>query len=466
VGTTGGVPGYSYSWRSLSDTLWSSGIEDPEGLSAGIYEVMVTDRNDCRMAAQTTIREPEALTIDSIFVWNISCNASDDGSARVVEVSGGTPVYTYTWNDPASTSGPQVMNLPKGPYMVTIVDVNGCMIMDSIEIGEPDELIVTLSPVEQYNGEVITCPGESNGEITAVFQGGRPPYSYTWLHNNQSGITKDTLITLPGLAQDTYFITVTDTAACSDVDSLVIEDPVAMEMHASLFNVTCASFNDGRIDAVAVGGTGTKNYRWSTGDTTREITPLSPGDYHLTVTDRNGCIIDSIITITEPDYLTITVDSVNPTCPDAFDGEISIIVQGGTPEYDYLWSTGETDVPAIQNLGADNYWVTVTDNNGCIIDEYITLLDKALSCIVIPTAFTPNHDGFNDKWEIIGLQYYKNAVIEVFNRWGDLVFRSEGNEYKFNGTYRGRDLPMDSYHYIIDLRNGDEPLTGTITIVR
>jgi len=86
--------------------------------------------------------------------------------------------------------------------------------------------------------------------------------------------------------------------------------------------------------------------------------------------------------------------------------------------------------------------------------------------MVIPTAFTPNHDGFNDKWNIIGLEFYDNATIEIFSRWGDLVFRSEGYDIEFNGTYRGKDLPMDSYHYIIDLNNGDEPLKGTITIIR
>jgi gliding motility-associated-like protein len=467
IGTTGGIPDYSYFWTSESDTSWESPVENPTGMPAGIYVVTVTDQNGCTMETATTIKQPDPLSIDSVSIWNISCNASDDGSARIIEVSGGTPDYSFLWNDPAATTGPLVRNLPKGPVMVTVTDLNGCDTTQTVVIGEPDVLIVQLAPRVQYNGEVISCPDASDGSINARFSGGRPPYSYTWSPSGETGTTTSTMITLDGLPEDTYYIQVTDTAGCADDASLQIVDPVRMEIYPTLINITCHSYCDGSIEVAVAGGIRPLSYEWSNERTELGISGLCPGDYTVDITDQNSCHQDTTFTITEPEPLTITVDSVSPTCPDSYDGQISINVTGGTPKYEYSWSNGESNTTIIQNLGPDEYSVTVFDVNRCEIEREIVLLEDASSCIVIPTAITPNHDGYNDYWDIPGMHYYPRAVIEIFNRWGDLVYRSEGNyDIKFDGTYRGRELPMDSYHFVIDLKNGSDAIRGTITIIK
>jgi gliding motility-associated-like protein len=90
------------------------------------------------------------------------------------------------------------------------------------------------------------------------------------------------------------------------------------------------------------------------------------------------------------------------------------------------------------------------------------------SCLVIPNAFSPNGDGFNDQWIIEGLELYPDPEIRIFDRWGNRVYYSPNPVSEpWDGTFDGRRLPIDSYHYIIDLNTDDDrPVTGNITIVR
>jgi gliding motility-associated-like protein len=88
-------------------------------------------------------------------------------------------------------------------------------------------------------------------------------------------------------------------------------------------------------------------------------------------------------------------------------------------------------------------------------------------CLVIPEAFSPNSDGKNDEWNIGLIELYPDVEITIYNRWGESVWKSgRGYPKPWNGTSNGRDLPLDSYHYFIDLHNGSRPIIGTVTIVR
>jgi gliding motility-associated-like protein len=89
------------------------------------------------------------------------------------------------------------------------------------------------------------------------------------------------------------------------------------------------------------------------------------------------------------------------------------------------------------------------------------------TCLNIPNAISPNHDGFNDVWNIGLTELYPNLEIKIFNRWGEIVWRSEkGYPHPWDGTSNGSPLPVDSYHYIIDLHNGSKPTLGSVTILR
>ena len=125
-------------------------------------------------------------------------------------------------------------------------------------------------------------------------------------------------------------------------------------------------------------------------------------------------------------------------------------------------STGSIIINNLQET--DWYYLYVKDTEGCLGYDsiYVVVGVKPYEAI------TPNNDGFNDTWTPLDIQSYENALVQVFNRWGGLVFESKGgsNYQAWNGTNSGEELAVGTYYYIIDLNNGDEPQTGPITIIR
>lgn len=119
----------------------------------------------------------------------------------------------------------------------------------------------------------------------------------------------------------------------------------------------------------------------------------------------------------------------------------------------------------------DNVFTMTVDNNGCAAasDEVvITVVEDIDFASNVPTSFTPNNDGVNDTWAIPGLDgnQYQDYKVQVFNRWGGLVYEGDSNTAAWDGTNDGDELPVASYYYVIDLGNGDEPIQGIVTIIK
>ncbi len=136
----------------------------------------------------------------------------------------------------------------------------------------------------------------------------------------------------------------------------------------------------------------------------------------------------------------------------------------------YQWSTGETGSYIFVYSGQQTISLTVTNSYGCSDTDTIQIIECSPVNLIgkITNAFTPNEDGNHDEWVINNIDIFPDAKIEVFDRWGRLVFSVDGgykNDWK--GTSNGKDLPVDNYYYVIDLKvPGSEPLTGTLTIIR
>ena len=110
------------------------------------------------------------------------------------------------------------------------------------------------------------------------------------------------------------------------------------------------------------------------------------------------------------------------------------------------------------------YTLTITSDEGCVLTGTRTV--NVLSAIWAPNTFTPNGDGENDVWNIRNLDDYPGAVIDIYNRYGTKVFSSVGYSTSWNGRYGGEDLPVGTYYYVIDPKNGRKPISGSITILR
>ena len=127
----------------------------------------------------------------------------------------------------------------------------------------------------------------------------------------------------------------------------------------------------------------------------------------------------------------------------------------------YLWSTGSTS-PAIDVNQAGVYTLTVTNQYGCIAtDEVEVIVDKG-----IPNFFTPNNDGYNDTWEIPFLAVEPEAVISVFDRFGNLLTRYKASEGGWDGRCNDREMPTGTYWYIIEVPGIDKPYKGPVTLKR
>jgi gliding motility-associated-like protein len=105
--------------------------------------------------------------------------------------------------------------------------------------------------------------------------------------------------------------------------------------------------------------------------------------------------------------------------------------------------------------------------NGCLVKDSVNVKPINETCLLIPNAISPNGDLINDVWNIGMKELYPKMEVIIFNRWGETIWRSErGYPRPWDGTSNGSPLPIDSYHYIIDLHNGSRPFVGNVTIVR
>ncbi|TVZ51640.1 Ig-like domain-containing protein [Dokdonia sp. Hel_I_53] len=371
---SGGVPSYSYAWSGPSG--FTSTDEDLVGLVAGTYSVTITDDNGCSITINTVeIDEPSVALSAIANATAVLCKGESTGSIDLI-VSGGTASYSYAWSGPSgfTSTDEDLVGLVAGTYSVTITDDNGCAItISTIEIDEP-----SVGLTANANPTAVLCKGESTGSIDLTVSGGVPSYSYAW--SGPSGFTS-TDEDLVGLVAGTYSVTITDNNGCTiTISTVEIDEPsVALSAIANPTAVLCKGESTGSIDLTVSGGTASYSYAWSGPSgftsTDEDLVGLIAGTYSVTITDDNGCtIMISTIEIDEPlTVLTGNITSTNENGATANDGTATITVSGGIPNYTYLWSPNGETTPTIINLDSGTYSVIVTDQNGCIYSETVTI---------------------------------------------------------------------------------------------
>jgi gliding motility-associated-like protein len=250
-----------------------------------------------------------------------------------------------------------IQNLQPGDsYSVDIIDNNGCPITIS---GGP----FPGAEITDTTYTNVTCFGANNGSIT-ITANGAVQYSV------DNGATWQASNSFTGLAPGTYTCIADDGTGCADTVIVSITEPLALSIPKTLTNVSCYGYCNGSIVVAPQGGVQPYNYLWSNGASSPSINNLCAGSYTLTITDANGCTLDSTFSITQPQNFSFTTNSVNANCGLA-DGSASVNnFSGGTPPYTYSWSNGGSGNTQT-NLSAGTYTVTVVDNVGC--DTVITI---------------------------------------------------------------------------------------------
>jgi len=350
----GGVTPYRYSWNDGVMT------KDRSNLGEGNYQVTVTDDNGITATAAYTLIAPAVISI-AANLTPASCNGAADGSIDLI-VSGGTAPYTYDWSNGATTSGNN--NLPKGNYSITITDANNCLASQTFPLAEPNELVLTFTKQDASGF------GIANGSIDLSVQGGTMPYIYNW-SNGQ--INQD----IQNLAAANYRVTVTDENGCTKSLTIRIDEPNALTISTTKTNLNCHGDADGTIAVNVSGGMSPYTFNWSSGQMTKDLTGLSGGTYTLTVTDANGISKTETTFINEPSMISISSTLNHLLCGGVDDGSINLSLSGGTGFYTYQWSNG-SDSRDLVDIAAGTYSITVTDGNGCSVNENYVLNEPQL----------------------------------------------------------------------------------------
>jgi SdrD B-like domain/SprB repeat len=337
---SGGTPPYIYRWNTTATTPQIIGIR------GGNYTITVTDNRGCTASATTKVEFwNEGLWLMDT-VAGVKCFGLSDGFMEVGPMSGTAP-YTYTWSNGANTK--RASNLAPGTYTVTVIDKNGCSHSVTKSVIQPPRLTMNFSATD------ANC--FNSGAARVIPGGGTAPYRFFWS-------TASTAESVNNIAPGPYAVTITDAKGCTTDGSVAIKGTnTRLNLSTTVAPAGCVV--GGSATVSAAGGSGNYTYRWANGQTTATANNLTVGDHRVTVTDQaNNCTASVAATIPQGSAISASVAiTVNATC--ALGGRATVTATGGTGNYTYRWSNGETTAIAT-NLRGGNHSVTVTDPGNCV----------------------------------------------------------------------------------------------------
>ncbi len=355
----GGNGGYQYAWDGAAPS--ASGLIS--GLNAGAYAVVVTDTRGCQATGNATITEPAPVALQ-LNVVPINCYGIADGAVEAV-ASGGVGGFSFQWSHTADGQAQQ-STLGAGDYCVTATDANGCVISDCATLVEPARLVIDSISVNP-----VSCFGGNNGQAAVFASGGTAPYTYAW--NDPAQQLGAAAVFLQAGA---FEVTVFDQNGCILSGNASVPQPDAISVNFSVSNPLCAGQSTGAITTQVSGGAGNYTFSWDGGQSSSSLSNLPEGIYRLTVTDGNGCVLESQSEIVVPAPLTLSLSQSFTGCSGLSDNEATALAGGGTPPYSFAWSNGQQGNPAT-DMAPGLYLVTVTDANGCNLSGNVTLVDLA-----------------------------------------------------------------------------------------
>lgn len=389
--------------------------------AAGTYTTQLVTYNsapvDCYDTMTLVVRVFPEIVLDLDSVDEVC--ASDANGQALFNITAGTSPYDMLWsatNDTADTivfrtdtasNRDTIKSLVPGDYFISLLDSSGkCSLQDSIAINTGKTLSITTA-----EATAISCNNGNNGAVQVTVNNGVANYAYDWggtrLGSDSSSTTNvvSNVSTLSNVIAGEYYIKVTDGVGCEQDDSITIVEPSAIVSFDSVVTPVPCYGDSGavriRLDA-AGGGVANFQYEWS--DTLNDATPtrdqthanradtllnVPAGEYYVTITDGNGCTHLDSVTL-NPVAQIVTIDSVvSPiACGGGATGGARVrIASGGFSNFQYEWSTSATGIPLLRdttraqvsdsliNVAADEYYVTITDANGCTTNDSVTIAD-------------------------------------------------------------------------------------------
>jgi gliding motility-associated-like protein len=432
---TGGIAPYTY---NINGGAYNAAMVFTN-LAAGSYTMGVKDANGCMLSNTVVITQPAKLAVGSLNITKISCHDSRDGAIDITG-AGGTMPYAYS----ASLAGGQVplTGLGGGVYQVRITDANSCKKDTTVELIAPDQLVAEISTIKSL------CKPVNTGLVIVKASGGTAPYQYALDGGNYTGVNA-----FQRVAAGNYTVHVKDDLGCETQQDVWVEDSMVVRIGINVQPVSCYGRADGEIEVLPSGGTEPYSFAFNNGNlvTKSGINGCATGLYRIKVIDRYGCMAVDSVTVPQPDTLSKKVLVTDNNCYRTdISGKIELQVAGGTAPYTYHWYHDAGLKKAIAtNLPNGNYLVQITDANGCADSLGVVLSYHDCCTPFIPSAFSPNNDGRNDKFHVVLKGEMDLHELRVYNRFGQCVFYSNNVQEGWDGTLKGQQADVGTYFYYV-----------------
>ena len=443
----GGTPGYTYLWSNNATS------QDIQALAQGTYSVLVTDQHGCVDSLMVNVTQPQAPLMAMPNITNAPCFGLN-GGAIDLNVAGGTTPYSYFWSSGDTLQ--DIDSLPAGQYTVVVSDANNCATTLIINVTQPQSAM-SLNPVLVQP----SCFGYANGSISALVNGGTAPYTYLWSNN----ATTNSII---NLSSQNYTVTVTDANGCTLTDTLALNQPDSLVAQFAIpDNFGCAPFHAQFVNQ-SIGQYA--NVVWTLGNGQMLFNPdtasytfnqLGCFDLTLTITSSNGCVASTttnsaVCVVQGP----VAAFYSNPEQIDFYSGEIQFINNSYGIANQYFWQFGDgsqsiqvnpTHFYPPQTIADYDVMLVAVDTNGCVDTAIQQYIQREIIRLNVPNAFTAGDDGRNDGFKPVfsSPDLISTYQLDIFNRWGELIYTTNNQYDAWDGTYQGKACQSGAYSWKI-----------------
>ena len=450
---------------------WIADSAGYNNLAAGTYNVVIKDDIGCVTlwtSNPVAVNNTSGATIDSVHATDAGCGS--DGAIQIYS-SGGTDPVLYsidngtTWNASSSFSG-----LAPGNYTVLTTDLNNCQtafITNPVEIKSASGAYIS-----GYSVADETC-SLSNGELTVTTTGSPLPISYSI----DNGLTWQDSAHFTGLPAASYWLVTMGLTNCltpypfNPVDLINHPGPV---VDTTLSKDATCNQDNGSVEIFTSGGTMPLVFSTDNGITWQDsaiFRNLAAGSYHIAAKDTNQCISYYNYNPLPINSIPVAEIQLSQTGSVCYGQEWNLTP--GTGFLSYVWQDGSSQA-TFKATDEGLYWVIVTDTNGCIQNDSVSIV-KCSGLFGVPSAFSPDLDGKNEVFRVIA--FHPEKIVEfrmhIYNRWGQLVFETNSLLGYWDGRLGGHPCDAGVYSYLIEFRAEDgylsgqkSPLRGMVTIIK
>ena len=410
---------------------------------------------------------------------NFVTTCNEEGTAYTVsfDIVGGNPLLYQVMGSPGRLLGNSFTSDPLTSGDTYYFEINDGMLCSPVIYSDvvfckctPD----ILPDISVVDG--ISCAGEADGTLLVQPENGIAPYTYEWSNGDTGAETAE-------LETGWYHVTMTDGNACISTDSIFLTQPDSITAEYVITDASCFGSNDGRVSFVNVqGGAGDYLYDFDvrTSYIANEFFGMTAGTYIAMITDANGCIAEDTVIVNEPEELIV---DLGPDQYLNFGDSVELVTGFNQAVSNIVWSTNSSVAPPDSNTfltyvrpwQTTTYIVNAENEIGCQGEGMVTVVVEKTLPVYIPSAFSPNGDGENDRFKVYaGPGVEKILAVRVFSRWGGQMYEESDidplrQNFGWNGEIRGRPASSGVYIYSVDVLFEDgtrKNFAGDVSLLR